>query len=918
MKPIEARPVAIRRKGEGRRAKGAQSAPDALLPTPFGRFLRARAHTRFPGADRLGPVILALVVLVAGCQPALELSDDAVSLPAVQRDPAEGAASPSRWPSWRGVASAGIAASGSPAVHFSTSEGVRWKTAVPGRGNSSPVAWDDLVFLTSALEDSQPPRLVVLCYDRRDGQLRWQIEAGTAHGRTHVKNGYASASVAADGQRVFAFFGSAGLFCFDYSGKQCWHAELGDLDHQWGTASSPVLYGDTVIQLCDCLRESHIAAFDKATGRRRWRTPRPSYSCWSTPVLTTVKAGGQERAELIVNGTGAASSDNCLVLAYDPADGRELWRVRGTTELVTPTPLIGRGLVYSTSGRNGPIMAIRPGGSGDVTDSHVVWRAPRGGPYIPTGVVYRNRLYLITDRGQMTCYDAGNGSEIWSKRFRNAFSASLIAADGRIYATSESGTVYVVAASDAYELLAENQLQSRCLATPAVVDGDLLVRTENELLCIAGKADVGPPAIDFGDDSAALVGRYAQGPVLVEATSRGGAVHGETGNPSTPGSVGNAAVRDASDAVGPGSGGTPDSASSDPQSPPKATADAWPLFRGDPQATGVSPGTLPEQLKTLWTYSGQKDGFEATAAIADGAVYIGSTGGKLYAFALADGKKLWDFNTPLGFTASASVRNKRVYVGDTDGVFYSIDATTGQVKWRYQTDAEINSGANFFQENVLVGSQDGKLYCLKADTGALVWKFESRDQIRCFPTIMGERGFVAGCDARLHVIDLKQGKEIGDVPLESPTGSTPAVMDDKVFVGTEGNVFYAIVPQQSKVLWSYTNAERPMPFRSSAAVTPQAVIVGSRDKVVYALEPKTGKVLWTFSTRQRVDGSPVVVGQRVYIGSADGRLYGLDLKTGRQQWQFEAGGSIVASPAVAQGRLVIGTEEGDLYCLGSK
>jgi outer membrane protein assembly factor BamB len=219
---------------------------------------------------------------------------------------------------------------------------------------------------------------------------------------------------------------------------------------------------------------------------------------------------------------------------------------------------------------------------------------------------------------------------------------------------------------------------------------------------------------------------------------------------------------------------------------------------------------------------------------------------------------------------------------------------------------------------VLFGSQDAKLYCLKADTGEVVWKYESRDQIRCFPTIVGDRAFVAGCDKNLHVVDLIKGTSDADIDIEGPTCCSPAVMDGNLFVGTEGNTFFALDPRQAKILWRYENADRAAPYRSSAAVTPEAVIVGSRDKYVHALDPKTGRKLWDFATKRKVDSSPVVVGSRVFVGSSDGRVYGLDLKTGREVWRYEAGGEVNASPAVAAGRMVIGTDAGNLYCFGAK
>jgi outer membrane protein assembly factor BamB len=441
--------------------------------------------------------LLAAVTLGGGCRPSLETSPGAVSWPALARDPAENGAQPGRWPGWRGLGSQGIASAGSPAVNFAPDRSLRWKADIPGFGNSSPVVWDGLVLLTSSLDSTRPPTLVVIALDRHSGKLLWQSTAGQGAGSTHGKNGYASATVATDGTRIFAFFGSAGLFCFDVSGKRLWRAGLGRLDKNWGTAASPVLYKKYVIQLCDSADHSYLAAFDRDTGRRVWYAPRASDGCWSTPVVVPAHSDHGPRTELIVNGTGDSSGG--MVIAYDPDNGQELWRVRGTSEIVTPTILAGGGLVFSTSGRNGPILAIRPGGSGDVTANRLVWKANRGGPYVPTGLVYRHRLYVLTDQGNLVSYDPGNGQRIWGTRLRGSFTTSLVAADGRIYAANEQGTFYVVAAADHFQLLATNRLDEQCLATPAIADGDLFVRTAGHLYCVeasdgrVGRAQRAPP-----------------------------------------------------------------------------------------------------------------------------------------------------------------------------------------------------------------------------------------------------------------------------------------------------------------------------------------------------------------------------------------------------------------------------------------
>lgn len=445
--------------------------------------LRAAAFTTLP-----------LMIVVFGCNQSEQRSESAKSLPAVASDPQEAQAAEyselqQNWPGWRGVNTSGISADQNVPIQWTTQQGIRWHKTVPGRGNSSPVVWGDHVIVTSASGEVSGSRLVVFSFDRRTGDVQWQRPAGEAHGDTHQKNGYASASVTTDGKYVFASFGAAGLFAFDLkSGNQIWRQDLGTLEHQWGAASSPVLVGDMVVQLCDSSGESNLKAFDKASGQPVWKTPRASTGCWSTPVLIeAMDAGDQPHQELIVNGTGEDGDKPGFVIAYDHANGNEIWRVQGTTDIVCPTAIIGGNLIVSTSGRNGPILAIKPGGAGDVTATNVVWKHSRGGPYVPTGLAYRNRLYLVGEAGVVTCFNLGDGNEIWQHRLRGPVTASLVAANGHIYVTNEYGEIFVLAAGDEFQLLATNDMQEKILATPAMAGGDLFIRTETQLYCVAGQ-----------------------------------------------------------------------------------------------------------------------------------------------------------------------------------------------------------------------------------------------------------------------------------------------------------------------------------------------------------------------------------------------------------------------------------------------
>jgi outer membrane protein assembly factor BamB len=350
-------------------------------------------------------------------------------------------------------------------------------------------------------------------------------------------------------------------------------------------------------------------------------------------------------------------------------------------------------------------------------------------------------------------------------------------------------------------------------------------------------------------------------------------------------------------------------------------AAAWPLFRGDPQMTGMAAAPLPEKLSLLWSFKVDEGVFEGTPAIVGGVAYIGDLDGKLYALDLNTGKKKWEYFTGekfVGFNTAPAVRDGLLYIGDVNGKFYCLNAEDGKPVWGFETEAEINSSPNFYKDNVLIGSQDATLYCLNAKSGDVVWKFSIDDQIRCSPTIAGNRCFLAGCDSRLHVIDLDKGEKVADVPIDGPTGVTPAAKGDLTFFGTEGGTFFAVDWKQAKVAWKWTGDQNGQGIRSSPAVTEGLVIFGGRDKLLHALNAADGREVWTFLTRGKIDSSPVIAGNRVYVGSADGRVYGVDLKTGQKTWEYEAGGHFVGSPAVAAGKLVIASDDGVVYCFGEK
>jgi outer membrane protein assembly factor BamB len=342
-------------------------------------------------------------------------------------------------------------------------------------------------------------------------------------------------------------------------------------------------------------------------------------------------------------------------------------------------------------------------------------------------------------------------------------------------------------------------------------------------------------------------------------------------------------------------------------------AEDWPLFRGDPVQTGVSPAKLPDKLKIRWKFA-TKDAIEGSAAIVDGVVYVGSYDERLYAIDLKTGQEKWKTGKLGPFKAAPAVKNGKVYIGDSNGDFHCVDAVQGKADWKFGTMGEITSGANFFDDRILIGSHDETLYCLDTK-GNSIWTFKTQGPVNGSPAVASGKTFVAGCDSNLHVIDIKTGKEEFAVDLGGQAGATAAVLGDEVYVGTMNNEFLAVNLKTQKVAWRFMAPKRPQAFYSSAAVTSDMVVVGSRDRKVYGLDRVKGTATWEFITGGRVDSSPVIVGKRAYVGSLDKDFYVFDLQTGQLIESLTLDGAISASPAVANGCVVIGTEKGTVYCL---
>ena len=421
-------------------------------------------------------MILALATSVGGridAQPATATPAPAAS--AVRMVAVEGEAA-KYWPRWRGPSGQGVAADGGYPDTWSNTQNVLWRTPVAGRGHSSPILWADRIFLTTAHDDG---RVSVLAFNRSDGRLLWEAVApDRTPERIHQKNSHASATPTTDGRLVFASFGNKGTMAVDFEGRVVWHRSLGTFDNYHGTAGSPLLYRDRLILFQDHAGGGFVIALDAKTGRTLWRTARAGTVGWSTPIA--LHAAGRD--EIIV-------SSQRRVHAYAPDTGRELWTADGNLFEVIPTPVVGHGLVFCTSGRAGPTIAIRPGGAGDVTATHIAWQSPRGSPFVPSPLLYGDYLYTLNDMASIaTAFHAASGKTMWQGRLgvatREGFSASPVGVDGKIFFTNDDGDTFVVRAGPTFELLHVNRLGARVLASPALVDGRWYFRTDGALLAI--------------------------------------------------------------------------------------------------------------------------------------------------------------------------------------------------------------------------------------------------------------------------------------------------------------------------------------------------------------------------------------------------------------------------------------------------
>ena len=426
------------------------------------------------------------------------------------------AANGEHWPQWRGPLGTGVTPDTGLPARWSPGE-VTWKARLGGLGVSSPVVWGDRIFVTSqtgrvALRAGNHPtlargeeasaekplgggdaaggadgkvRLLVEAFHRKDGRRLWRyaVDAEGDLPGLHEKHNLATPSPVTDGRYVYAWFGNGQLIAVDADGKPAWQRHLakeyGPFDIQWGHGSSPTLYRDLLILLCDHNPASYLVALDKRTGKERWRTDREKGSVsYSTPTVVPAPTGD----ELIVNSTKRVDG-------YDAATGKLLWWVGEPTRFAVPVPSFAEGVVYLSRGyRSGPYMAVRAGGRGDVSKTQVGWSVETGAPYVSSLIHYQGLVYMANDVGVVTAVDAKTGAKVWQERIEGIFTASPVAGDGKVYFVSESGDTIVLAAGRPPRVLARNAVGERSVATPALSDGQIFLRTDDSIICVGKKS----------------------------------------------------------------------------------------------------------------------------------------------------------------------------------------------------------------------------------------------------------------------------------------------------------------------------------------------------------------------------------------------------------------------------------------------
>jgi len=386
------------------------------------------------------------------------------------------------WPCWRGPRGDGTSLETSVPVRWSRSDNVLWKTPIPGKGHSSPIVWEDRVFLTTAIKETA--RRLLLCLDTATGKVLWQRPVLTAPlERIHRLNSYASSTPATDGKAVYVSFLDVDrmfVAAFDFQGNLLWQAHPGVFASMHGYCSSPVLWKNSVIVNGDHDGPAYIVALDRDSGRTIWKTPRPNRTrSYCVPIIRTIDG----RNQLILSGSKCVAS-------YDPDTGRQHWIIDGPTEQFVASLVYNGELLFMTAGFPDLYMqAIRPDGRGNVTESHVVWQKDVDCSYVPSPVAFGPYFIVVDDKGVLSCFEAESGNRKWRQRLGGRHSASLVSANGLVYVLSDKGRMTLIRPAEQFDLVAQNEISEQTNASPAISRGRLYLRGDKHLFCIGSPAE---------------------------------------------------------------------------------------------------------------------------------------------------------------------------------------------------------------------------------------------------------------------------------------------------------------------------------------------------------------------------------------------------------------------------------------------
>ena len=418
-----------------------------------------------------------------------------------------------QWPSFRGPFACGYNDNAKTPTKWNVDSliNVKWKTPIPGLAHSCPVIWNNYLFVTTAVNknnsetlkvglygdideanDSVEHEFNVYCLDKRNGKVLWERVAhkGIPKSKRHTKSTQANCTPATDGKHLVVLFGSEGLYCYDFSGNLIWKKDLGIMNPgpynesnvEWGHASSPIIYKDLIIIQCDKGVDSYLAAFNVTDGKEVWRTKRDEVSTWGTPTIYSK----DEKTQIIVNGYKHMGG-------YEFETGKEIWMMSGGGDAPSTTSVVAHNLIFicNAHGKFSPIYAVKPNATGDITlaadslkNKFIAWSIKRGGAYMVSPLIYGDYLYNLRNNGELTCFNAKTGELQYKENLKDAFTASGIAADGKIYYSSENGSIYVIKAGSTFKLLARNEMKDVCMASPAISDNTIFFRTQHYLIAV--------------------------------------------------------------------------------------------------------------------------------------------------------------------------------------------------------------------------------------------------------------------------------------------------------------------------------------------------------------------------------------------------------------------------------------------------